>query len=133
MKPIDPIELLAFNAAELYSTSTIAAIHCNAGRDLRAMLVACSPGDIVVEITALGCKGRPAHDAIGRLIVVRKEFVPFEDAQPEDEDQGYMETYTYIETFDGRLARWHNCNFVRVLEDREFKMKEFDELIDRER
>ncbi len=66
------------------------------------------PGDLVVELsTALTDR----ESNFGRLILCREEFVPFNE-----EPGGYYDKFWYIETPEGTLARWHNCNFVKVME-----------------
>ncbi len=72
------------------------------------------PGDLVVETSSFGYRERQQdwHQAIGRFICKRREYVPFKE-----EPGGYHDDFWYLEALDGKLVRWSNCDFVRVHED----------------
>lgn len=80
------------------------------------------PGDLVFEQSTCGGRhkdwGSGPIDAVGFLVRVQDEFVPFEyeegEGPVEGDKAGYTETFTYIRTFDGREVRWHNCSFVAL-------------------
>lgn len=106
------VALLCYSARMLY-TATVVGNPCPFVAKLYQELQSPQPGDLVVETSAMhrADRDRTWDESIGRLILVRGEFVPFNE-----EEGGYTETYTYIEGFDGRLHRWHNCCFIKVLE-----------------
>jgi hypothetical protein len=72
------------------------------------------PGDYVLELSAMirNILAKTIRESMGRLLGVRNEFVPFEE-----EEGGYYENYTYIEGFDGRLHRWWNCQFIKIIDN----------------
>lgn len=71
------------------------------------------PGDLVIEVSNLAWRERKGDlgSGLGRMVLKRSEFVPFTESEG-----GYHDEFTYIETLDGRLERWSNCEFLRLPE-----------------
>ncbi len=71
------------------------------------------PGDWVLEVTRLGlCCEMLDRRRFGRLILVTEELVPLDESVKEK----ITEKVHYIENVDGRLIRWVNCSFIRVMD-----------------
>jgi len=85
---------------------------------LYATLTHPRPGDLVMEVTTIYAPREDA-DRFGRLIMVRDEVRPYPDDETAElnDHEVNRDTTTYIETFGGELRIWHNCEFIRVLED----------------
>lgn len=124
------IALLRINAHALHAETIFA--DWPAARELKRILENPRPGDFVIETSTVHFDRpwcieklrRPSVSGIGRLICVRTEFVPFDE--PQEDEAGYNETFTYIEGFDGALQRWHNCGFHRVLNESMHRLREND-------
>lgn len=78
------------------------------------------PGDLVYE-TSTAC----VDQHVGILICTREEFVPFDEPGSNGGD-GYTDRFTYIETLDGELQRWNNCEFKRIIEEPHFRLEKDD-------
>jgi hypothetical protein len=72
------------------------------------------PGDLVIEISIIHYPERD-EARFGRLLQVTREPIP--DADP-DYEVPPTERVQYIVLHDGRLYRWVNAGFVKVLEER---------------
>lgn len=87
---------------------------CEEGQKLYRYMKSPNPGDWVIESSTIGGfrtkeHGGPVRNwmsAIGRLIVRRDEFFPYENA-----DGGFHDTVWHIESIDGRHIEWRNCDF----------------------
>lgn len=77
-----------------------------------------APGDLVMETTTMFLP-REDEDRFGRLIMARREVLPYADEEEAqlNNHEVIRDTFTYIERVDGTLRRWRNCVFIRVLED----------------
>jgi hypothetical protein len=96
------IEHIAFLGYQLYKASLV---NSDYSRDLMRDLHNPQPGDLVFEVSSRHPSG------IGRLILSRTEFVPYKE-----EEGGYNDQFWYIETTDGKLMRWFNCQFIKIPE-----------------
>lgn len=78
------------------------------------------PGDMVIEVSNLEFWQKPSYepnlDCLGRLIGVAEEPVPNWDEQEEGRPAP-LESFWYLETWQGTLARWENCRFLLLFED----------------
>jgi hypothetical protein len=106
----DFVRLIYCLAWRLYHAPCAGSQHC---RQLADELRNPKPGDLVIEASAIAWreKNNDWNSGIGRLICKRNEFVPFKE-----ESGGYHDDFTYIESLDGTLQRWSNCDFAKVPE-----------------
>src|SRR5262245_10709188 len=113
------LRLLAVSAFRYY-LATLEAVPESRVANESAQLQRPRPGDWVMEVSTIW-DARSDFDRIGRLILVRDEFVSYSDesgaAFYDDAESAVRERYTYIERLDGTMFRWHNCEFIRVFED----------------
>jgi hypothetical protein len=80
------------------------------------------PGQLVAETSLRSAWDKNPLDSIGRLIVTREELMHGDKS----EDAPLIQ-YWYIETLDGRLSVWNNCNFIAVSDQVEpFSLEETD-------
>ena len=112
---VDVQRLLRVSAHQLWLATLVGDPPPSLSR-LHARIASVSPGNLVAEISTAYQR---EHDecAVGRLVARRREALRFE---LEDEAVDFLqrsEVAWYLELLDGRLFRWHNASFVRVLED----------------
>lgn len=103
--------IVIWNAHGLY-TKTIGGSDETA-RVINRKMRAPRPGDLVYENSTRDPK------SLGRLIAIRQESY-------ESEDRVGSDTFYYIETLANELARWSNCEFIRVLERPYWTLKDDD-------
>lgn len=118
----EALRLLCIATANLSSACCVgnpAPIHT----DLCGLVHKPRPGDLVFEYTH-GSHWRPGKfrmDSIGFLLLKRYEPIDGWDEEANGEPAPDY-PYTYIEMLDGRLARWHNCAFYRILPATAYEM-----------
>jgi len=114
--------MLAFTARTAWTSS----LFLNGDRSAYAFMKAVSPGCWVMESSTVGQMRRAMRGgdewtgAIGRLIVKREEYYPFqpgEDDEPGADLGGFTDTTWHIESIDGRHVSWRNCDFFRIPTD----------------
>jgi hypothetical protein len=86
------------------------------------------PGDYVLEISSFDCE-YDVGNRVGILIQITQE--PIWDWNSMDEETKRLNEYNvpedipkdkyyYIETLEGKLQRWHNCQFIKIISPYEF-------------
>lgn len=111
---VDARQLLRMSAHELW-LATLVGNPPPSLQKLRTRILSISLGDLVAENTTMHQREYDEY-AIGRLVAHRREAL---HCEPEDEAEDFgrrSEEAWYLELLDGRLFRWHNASFIRVLE-----------------
>ena len=122
-KTIQLVKLVKNNALSLYH-STLVGNPSPSAKGLYERLTHPKPGDLVVETSTAWMKHLDQFAGIGRLKEdTREKLYPTPEEALEHGWENYDECPTeriwYIELIfdDGRLFRWHNANFIVVLEE----------------
>jgi hypothetical protein len=106
--------LLAASAKQVYNSCLVGNPAPSVARRLE-LLQHPRPGDLVLEISALGVRGR--EPVVGRLIGTAKLSLESPDWDVDADGPLPLIDYWFIETVFGELQTWENCKFIRVFED----------------
>lgn len=105
--------LLAASAYLLYRSCDVGNPAPSVRRRLM-QIVSPRPGDLVLEISALGAKRDPA---LGRLVGRGELPIGGEWDEEVEKRPRPLEEFWFIETLHGELQKWNDCRFIRVFED----------------
>lgn len=108
----DLVRLILHNARIVWSCCCVGN-PCQMHKERYEIINNPKPGDLVVETSSLKMWDENPLNSLGRLIAVKE--MPIDHIEWDDEEKP-LETYWFIETIDGQLMRWHNCNFIVVFE-----------------
>jgi len=122
------LHLMAYNAYLVYK-SCLVGDSAPSVRERYHLIKDYKPGDLVMEISKFEFFKDPNElnyelllNSIGHYIGKEMREIFYE------EDEGsYFEIFYYIETLDGRLFQWYNCDFIRILTPNKYHIYTEDE------